>query len=102
MRQKKMPLSLKLAHDNFEAEALKSDIPVLVQFWSSWCPPCKMMDPIIEELSGELDGKVKIAKINVDQNPKIREQFGVGGVPTIIVFKDGAAVKREIGSRSKK
>ena len=87
---------------DFEKEVLGSDRPVLVDFWSSWCPPCKMMEPVVEGLSQELYGKALVAKINVDQNPKIAARYAISGVPTFILFKEGKEVQRCTGARSKK
>lgn len=86
---------------NFKKEVFESRIPVLVDFWSSWCPPCKMVEPVIEDLAVELDGKIKIGKINVDQNPQTAAEFGIAGVPTFILFKEGKVLKREVGAHSK-
>ncbi len=86
---------------NFKEEVLDCKIPVLVDFWGSWCPPCKMVEPVIDELAVELDGKIKVGKINVDQNRKVGAMFDISGVPTFILFKEGKTLGREIGARSK-
>ena len=80
---------LTITKDNFKQEVLNSDIPVLVDFWATWCSPCKMLSPVIEEIANELDGKVKVGKINVDENPELAAEFGVTGIPFVIAFKDG-------------
>lgn len=87
---------------NFEDEVLSSEIPVLVDFWGSWCPACKMVEPIIDELASEMDGKIKVGKINVDQNPRIGSFYNINGVPTFILLKPGTIVGRVTGARSKR
>ena len=96
-----MNKALVLTDKNFETTISNSDIPVLVEFWASWCPPCKMMEPILDELSEELSNKVKIVKINTDQNPSISKQYQIMSVPTIIIFDKGREVARSIGAQSK-
>jgi len=86
---------------NFESEVLKSNIPVLVDFWAPWCGPCKSMLPIVEELSKEYDGKVKIVKVNVDENPETPGKYSVMSIPTFIIFKNGDAVSTFVGAKSK-
>lgn len=86
---------------SFEEEVLKSDIPVLVDFWAEWCGPCKMLAPIIEELSRELEGKVKVLKMDIDQNPHIPSTLGIRSIPTMIIFKDGIQVETRIGALPK-
>ena len=85
---------------NFDEEVVNSKMPVLVDFWASWCIPSQMMKPTIDRLATEYEGRVKIGKINVDQNPKTRERFKINGCPTVIVFKDGKEVVRKIGAQS--
>ncbi|MBQ2092740.1 MAG: thioredoxin [Clostridia bacterium] len=80
---------LTITKDNFKQEVLNSDIPVLVDFWATWCSPCKMLSPVIEEIANELDGKVKVGKINVDENPELAAEFGVTGIPFVVAFRDG-------------
>ncbi|MCP4293559.1 MAG: thioredoxin [bacterium] len=87
--------------DNFDAEVLQSDIPVLVDFWAPWCGPCKMIGPIIEEMAGEMGDDIKIGKVNVDNNQELAGQFGVRGIPTIMIFKGGEVVENFVGLRSK-
>lgn len=86
---------------NFEQEVLKSAKTVLVDFWAPWCGPCQMMGPIIEELAKEMEGKVKIGKMNVDENPAISEKFGIMSIPSIKIYKDGKVVKEFTGVQSK-
>lgn len=85
----------------FEAEVVKSDIPVVVDFWAEWCGPCKQIGPALEELSAEYEGKVKIAKINVDENPSMPAQLGVRGIPALFMFKDGQVVSNKTGAAPK-
>lgn len=85
----------------FESEVLQSQLPVLLDFWAPWCGPCKMIAPVLDQLAEELDGKVKIAKINVDENQQVPAQFGVRGIPTLVVFKDGKAAATKVGALAK-
>jgi thioredoxin 1 len=86
---------------NFEAEVLQSRIPVMVDFWATWCGPCLMAGPIIEELAKELEGKVKVGKMNVDENPDTPLKFNIMSIPTVIVFKGGKEVGRQVGFSGK-
>lgn len=87
---------------NFNEMVLESDKPVLVDFWASWCPPCKMTEPIIKEVAQDLEGKIEVFKINVDQNPQSRAKFNIMGVPAFVLFKDGKELIRKVGAQSKK
>lgn len=86
-----------LTDDTFEEEVLKADQLVLVDFWAPWCGPCKMIGPIVEELADDLDGKMKISKLNVDENGATATKYGVFSIPTLLVFKDGETVERLVG-----
>lgn len=90
-----------LGLDNFEEEVENSTLPVLVDFWAAWCGPCKMIAPIIDQLADEFDGKVKVAKLNVDDNRELAARFKVMSIPTILLFKDGEVVNQLIGARPK-
>ncbi len=82
----------------FEEEVVKSDTPVVVDFWAEWCGPCKMIAPIVEELAGEYEGKVKFTKMDVDSNPQTPMQFGIRGIPTLLIFNSGKAVDQVVGA----
>lgn len=88
---------LEINKDNFEEEVVNSDTPVIVDFWAEWCPPCKMLGPVFEELSKEYEGKLKFAKVNVDGNQDLAGRFEVRGIPTLILFKEGKEVDRVSG-----
>ena len=85
----------------FENDVIASDTPVVVDFWAEWCGPCKQIGPSLEELAGELDGKVKIVKLNVDENPNAASRYGVRGIPTLLVFKNGAVASSKLGAAPK-
>jgi len=86
---------------NFDSEVVKSDTPVLVDFWAPWCGPCRMVAPIVDELSEEYDGKVKFVKLNTDDNVRVATQFGIRSIPTLLVFKQGEVAGQIIGFRPK-
>ncbi len=86
---------------NFEDEVIKSNTPALVDFWAPWCAPCRIVSPIIEELAKEYEGKLKVGKVNVDENPNSASRFGIMSIPSIVFFKKGEVVKTMIGAQSK-
>ena len=90
-----------LSEDNWEQEVLKSDTPVLVDFWAAWCGPCRMVAPVLDQIANEMDGKVRVAKLDVDSNQKIAYQFQVSSIPTFILFKDGQMADRIMGALPK-
>ena len=85
----------------FDADVLQNDTPVLVDFWAPWCGPCRMVAPIVEELAGEYDGRVKFVKLNTDENPRIASQYGIRSIPTLLVFKGGEVAGQIVGFRPK-
>jgi thioredoxin 1 len=86
---------------SFEADVLNADGPVLVDYWAPWCGPCKMVAPILDEIAGEYEGKVRIVKVNVDDNPGIAQKYGVRGIPTVTLFKAGSVEATKVGALSK-
>ena len=90
--------TLSIKEDAFEKEVTNSSIPVLIDFWAEWCGPCKEIAPILEEISGEMEDKIKIVKINIDENPNIPNQYGVQSIPTMIIFKKGEPIATKVGS----
>src|SRR5216117_4582580 len=87
--------------DSFDPEVLKSDTPVLVDYWAEWCGPCKSIAPILDEIAKEYEGRLQIAKINVDENQQVPAKFGIRGIPTLILFKNGAVAAQKVGALSK-
>ncbi len=94
-------MALATTDKNFEKDVLKSDLPVLVDFWAEWCGPCRQLMPHVEELSKQMGDKVKVVKVNIDENPDTPTSYGVRGIPTLIVFKDGKPVATKVGSLPK-
>lgn len=92
---------LTLTKDNFKEDVLNAKMPVLVDFWAPWCSPCRMIAPIVDELASDFDGRVKVGKVNVDDNREVAVEYGVMSIPTIIIFKDGKDVERIVGYKAK-
>ncbi len=92
---------LKITHDNFEEEVLGSEVPVLLDFWAPWCGPCRMIAPVIEDVAKEYEGKVKVGKVNVDEENALAAAFRVASIPTLVVVKDGAVVAGAVGYKTK-
>ena len=90
-----------LTESNFESEVLKSDVPVLVDFWATWCGPCRMLAPTIAKIAEEQQGKIKVGKIDVDEEPVLAARFGISSIPTLMVFKNGLVVKSAVGVQPK-
>lgn len=96
-----MSASVHINDNEFEAQVLKANGPVVVDFWAEWCGPCKAMSPLVDELAGEVGAAVKVVKINIDESPNAPTKYGVRGIPTFMIFKDGKVVDTKVGSMSK-
>ena len=92
---------VELSDGTFEQEVLKSDVPVLVDYWAEWCGPCKMIAPVLEEVADDYDGKLKVAKLNIDDNPDTPPAYGIRGIPTLMLFKNGEVEATKVGAVSK-
>lgn len=93
--------TVKVTDDSFQSDVLSANVPVVVDFWAEWCGPCKMIGPSLEEIAKELDGKVKIAKVNVDENPAIASQLGIRSIPTLMLYKGGKVASQKVGAAPK-
>ncbi len=93
--------TVKVTDETFEAEVLKSDTPVVLDFWAEWCGPCKMIGPSLEEISDEMAGKIKVVKINVDENPGVAGKMGIRSIPTLMLFKGGQLASQKVGASPK-
>jgi thioredoxin 1 len=91
-------MAVEFTDSNFEEQVLKSDKPVLVDFWAEWCGPCRMVGPVVEELSNDYSGKAVVGKVNVDQNPGVAAKYGIRSIPTILFFKNGEVVDKSVGA----
>jgi thioredoxin 1 len=89
--------TLEITEDNYEVEAKQSEIPVLIDFWATWCPPCKMLAPIVDEIADENLGRLKVGKVDTDASPRIRDAYGINSIPTLVVLKGGQEVERLVG-----
>ena len=98
---KEQAMEITLTKTNFEAEVLKSDKPVLVDFWAPWCGPCRMLAPVLAEVAAENGDKIKVGKVNVDENPELAAQYGISGIPAMLLFKDGKVAATSVGFKPK-
>src|SRR5262249_14841087 len=95
------PMTVQVTDDTFDSQVLKAEGPVLLDFWAEWCGPCKAIGPILEQMSGEMQGKLTVAKINIDENPMVPSKYGVRGIPTLMLFKNGQVAATKIGALPK-
>jgi thioredoxin 1 len=92
---------MELSDTNFEQEVMKSDLPVLVDFWAEWCAPCRMVSPVMEEIAADFEGRIKVAKLNVDDNNELAAKYDIMSIPTVMLFKEGQIVSQAIGAMTK-
>jgi thioredoxin 1 len=93
-----MSAALPVTDSSFEQDVLKSEVPVLVDFWAPWCGPCRMVSPVVDEIAQQYDGKVKVVKVNTDENPNVASQYGIRSIPTLMIFKGGQRVDMVVGA----
>jgi thioredoxin 1 len=93
-----MPGAMPVTDESFEQDVLKSEIPVLVDFWAPWCGPCRMVAPVVDEIAEQYDGRVKVVKLNTDENPGIAGQYNIRSIPTLMIFKNGQRVEQVVGA----
>jgi thioredoxin 1 len=93
--------ALEITTTNFQGEVVESDVPVLVDFWAEWCGPCRMVGPVVDEISEDYAGRIKVAKLDVDAEPGLASRFGVLSIPTIVLFKDGEVIEQSVGAKPK-
>ncbi|MCC5610502.1 thioredoxin [Nostoc sp. CHAB 5834] len=93
-----MSTAAQVTDSSFKQEVLDSDVPVLVDFWAPWCGPCRMVAPVVDEISEQYEGKIKVVKVNTDENPQVASQYGIRSIPTLMIFKDGAKVDMVVGA----
>jgi thioredoxin 1 len=96
-----MSKGINITNENFESEVIASPIPVLIDFWAGWCGPCKMIGPLIDQLAGEYEGRLKVGKVNVDEQGELAGRHGVASIPTLVVYKDGGIVQKLVGAAPK-
>jgi len=96
-----MSKEMTITDSSFEQDVLKSDMPVLVDFWAPWCAPCKIVAPVVEEIAEEYDGKIKVGKVNTDENQQIAAKYGIMSIPTLMIFKNGEPAKKLVGAQPK-